>query len=201
MIVQNIEIANVQEVKLRLGSLKSKAPTVMCRAVNDAVSKAFTETKRSIAHDYHITQKNVAPHIQKIKANKSSLKGAISAKGERISLYKFKFKNGNPISAAVLGENGPKQLNGDPKAFIAVMKNEHEGIFVRKGLYKKKRKKMEYGKKRKVNAHNEQIRQLFGPSVPQMMKNETVMDHIRAEASETLQRRLEHHINYILQKG
>lgn len=72
---------------------------------------------------------------------------------------------------------------------------------MRKGLYKKKRKKMEYGKKRKVNAHNEQIRQLFGPSVPQMMKNETVMDHIRAEASETLQRRLEHHINYILQKG
>lgn len=57
MIVQNIEIANVQEVKLRLGSLKSKAPTVMCRAVNDAISKAFTETKRSIAHDYHITQK------------------------------------------------------------------------------------------------------------------------------------------------
>ena len=149
MIIQNIEVANVEEIKLRMGSLKDKAPTALCRAINDAVSKSFTETKRSIAHDYHITQKNVAPHIIKIKANKSNLKGAISAEGERISFYKFKFKDGNPISSAVLGENSPKQLNGDPKAFIAVMQNGHEGIFVRKGLYKKKRKKMEYGKKKK----------------------------------------------------
>lgn len=81
------------------------------------------------------------------------------------------------------------------------MKNGHKGIFMRKGLYAKKRKKMPYGKTQKINKHNEQIRQLFGSSVPQMMKNEETIDRITAMASETLQKRLEHHISYILQKG
>lgn len=46
--------------------------------------------------------KNVAPQIQTFKANKSNLKGVVFANGERISLYKFKHKDGKVVKAAVL---------------------------------------------------------------------------------------------------
>ena len=57
MIVSNIEVANIKEIKLRMGSLKNKAPIAMYRAINDSVSKTFTETKKVISANYHITQK------------------------------------------------------------------------------------------------------------------------------------------------
>lgn len=205
MIISNIDATNLELVKARLGSLKDRAPIALYRAINDSVAKTKTETKRAISKRYHIAQKNVALHIYSFKANKSNLKGAITTKGEKISLYKFRIKQGNPASAAVLRANSPKALEHDPKAFIATMKNGsgsgHVGIFERKGLYAKKRKTTEYGKARKINKHNEQIRELFGPAIPQMMGREETMERIRATANETLQRRLEHHINYLLEKG
>lgn len=203
MIISDVRITGIEDVERRLGSLKDKAPVAMYRAVNDSVSKSFTETKKAISANYHITQKNIAPSLKKLKASRSNLKGAVSAKGERISLYKFKHKGGNPISAAVKKSNSPKPLDGNPKAFIAVMKNanggNHNGIFERKGLYKKKRKTTEYGRRVKINKHNEQIRELDGPAIPQMMNDKKTMERIKNMASETMQRRLEHHIQRILQ--
>lgn len=205
MIIQNIDVTNLNQVKSRLGSLKDKAPVAMYRAINDSVAKTKTETKRAISKRYHIKQKDVKDNIYPFKASKSNLKGAIVTRGEKISLYKFKIKEGTTSSAAVLRQNSPKPLEHDPKAFIATMKNsdesEHTAFFERKGLYKKKRKKMEYGKKRKVNKHNEQIRQLFGPAIPQMMGRVETMEGIKVAANETLRKRLEHYINYFLEQG
>lgn len=45
MIISDVRITGIEDVERRLGSLKDKAPVAMYRAVNDSVSKSFTETK------------------------------------------------------------------------------------------------------------------------------------------------------------
>ena len=85
--------------------------------------------------------------------------------------------------AGVERAGGVKPLDGDPKAFIAIMKSGHKGVFEREG------------------DESLPIKQLYGPSVPQMIKNEEIMKKINDEANETLQKRIEAEINNILRKG
>ena len=205
VLIQHIDDVNIAEVKFRLRSVKDKAPVAMYRAINDAVAKTKTETKRSISSRYHITQKKVEPNIRPFKASKSNLKGSILTRGETISLLKFKINKRKNLSAAVLRQNSPKALTRNPKAFIATMKNkngsEHTGIFERKGDYEEKRKTRKDGKAQEVNKHNEKIRELDAPSIPQMFKSKETMKMVREAADETLKRRIEHYINYYLERG
>ena len=45
------------------------------------------------------------------------------------------------------------------------------------------------------------IKQLYGPSVPQMAKNEEIMEKINKESGETLEKRINAEVNNILRKG
>lgn len=201
MIVSNIEVPNIDEIEKRLGQFKAKAPQALYRAINNAVDKAFTEDKKAASEKYNVAQKNVAPTLRKAKASKANLKGAVISTGERIPLYDFKHKDGDPISVAVKKGNSMKPLSGDPKAFIATMKNGHIGIFERKGTLQKGRKTRRPGVQRTVNKHNERIKQLHSLSVPQMLKDEKMMKQVEKAAMNRLHERLEHHIDRILQKG
>lgn len=203
MIVSQVEVMGIREVEQRLGGLKNRAPDAMCRAINDEVSKTFTEMKKMPLEDFHVTsQKSVAKSLKKHKASRSSLKGAVSANGERIDLYKFKHSRSRGIAkAAVIKANSPKRLErGAKKAFIASMGNGHKGIFERQGLVKK-RKTRKKGVSSRITKHNESIRELTGLSVPQMLKNEESMTRIKQVAGERLNERLQHHIDYILSGG
>lgn len=201
MIVSEIRLDGDTEIQLRLKELKDRAPQALYRAINDAVSKTFTEEKRAAAGKYNIAQKNVAPTLRKVKASRSRLKGGVISTGERISLYDFKHSAGNPIKVSVKKGGSSKSLDGDPKAFIAEMKNGHIGIFERKRDYKKKIKKRKLGVKEGINRHNVRIKQLNSLSVPQMLKDEKLMGQVEDKARDVLMERLEHHIEYILRKG
>lgn len=202
MIVSQVDVTGIREVEQRLGRFKSQAPVAMYRAINDSVSKTFTEMKKVPGDEFHVAQKNVAPSLKKHKASRSSLKGAISANGERLDLYKFKHSLSKGIAkAAVMKANSPKGLEkGDKKAFIATMGNGHMGIFERQGLVKN-RKTRKKGRTNRITKHNESIRELTGLSVPQMLKNKESMERIKKVAAVRLNERLEHHINYILSRG
>lgn len=202
MIISQVDVAGIRDIEQRLGDFKNRAPVAMYRAINDSVSKTFTEMKKVPAEEFHVAQKNVAPSLKKHKASKSSLKGAISARGERLDLYKFKHSLSKGITkAAVKKVNSPKELQkGDKKAFIATMSNGHTGIFERPGI-KKMRHTRKPGRESTVTKHNELIRELTGLSVPQMLKNEESMERIKKVAATHLNKRLEHHINYILSRG
>ena len=76
-----------------------------------------------------------------------------------------------------------KPLGGDPKSFIAIMKSGHKGVFTR------------------TSGRSLPIKQLYGPSVPQMIKNEKIMKAINDDANETLQKRIDAEIANLLRKG
>lgn len=162
-----------------------------------AASKAKTETKRAIAKQYNIAQKEVSPTLSISKANRKKLWATLKSKGSPIALSKFAVspkdrptqKNGvyspGVYKADVKRSTGKRALDGSPKAFIAKMKSGHKGVVER---ISKKGKSLP-------------LKQLYGPSAPSMMNNEEAMEQIMEMADMTLQNRLEHHIQNILGGG
>lgn len=205
MIISNIELEGSDEIVKRLKELRGKAPQALCRAINDAVSKAFTEEKKVVSKKYNVSKADAGDTLKKVRASRSRLKGVVISKGERITLYKFNPIDGETISVAVKRGGAQKNLDGNPKAFIAKMDNGHIGIFERKGEYKDKIKRRKLGNVKKgrpgINKHNERIYEMHSLSVPQMLKDEELMGRIEDAARDKLYKRLDHHINYILGKG
>lgn len=194
--------SDINNIKQRLGRFEDKAPTVLSRAINRTVASVKTDIKRQVTKKYVISSTNVGATLKDVKANKNKLSGHVTSTGAVIPLGKFKvtpqkvvtYRDGEPnpthYSTSVFRKESPKPLVHDPKAFVAVMKNGHGGVFERV-----------WGKKSKVNPNKEVIQQRFGPSVPQMIKNADVIDIIKNKAESTLSKRIDAEINYILSKG
>ena len=190
MIVQKIEVTGIEDVEKRLGNLKSKAPLVVARAINRATTNAKKNMAKETSGKYFVSSGDVKKTITVTKATKSSLKAAVISNGTGIALSKFKVSPGTPVryrgknrSPKVYKAGGVKPLDGDPKSFIAIMKSGHKGVFTR------------------TSGRSLPIKQLYGPSVPQMIKNEKIMKAINDDANETLQKRIDAEIANLLRKG
>lgn len=195
MIYSEIKVANADEIEKRLGNFKSKAPLVLSRAINRSIQNVKKNMGKETSQRYYISSSDVKKTVRVVKATKGSLKAAAISSGEGIALSKFKVSPNTPVRyrgasrspkvyrAGVKKSGGVKPLDGNPKSFVAVMKSGHTGVFTRK------------------TGDSLPIRQLFGPSVPQIVKNEDIMSKINTEASETLQKRIDAEINNILRKG
>lgn len=188
--------AQLNDIKKRLGNLKNKAPTVLYRAINRAVRKAKTEAKDAANEEYFIAKGNIEKTLRITKASRSKLSAELTSRGGPIALTKFKVSPGHAVKrtkkgkpspkaykAAVKRDSGLKPLSGDPKAFFATMGSGHDGMMER------------------VSSRRLPLKQLYGPAVPSMIKNEEVIEKIQKEATETLEKRIDAEINNILQRG
>lgn len=196
MIYQEIRVTGVDEIEKKLGNLKNKAPTALYRAINRAAQKAKTETKREVSDKYFITQREVSDTIRLTKASRAKLSAELTSKGGPIALSKFKVSPRKQVSRTKRGKVSPavykagvekaggvKPLSGNPKAFFSAMGSGHEGVMER------------------VSSRRLPLKQLYGPAVPSMVKNEEVIERIQKEATETLEKRIDAEINNILQRG
>lgn len=195
MIIQKVEVTSVEEIEQRLGAFKSKAPLVVSRAINRAVSNIRKNMGKEVPQRYFVSSGTVRGTIRTVNANKGSLSGAVISHGSPIALAKFKISPNRGVkrtkkgyspgvySAGVEKSGGLKPLSGDPKAFMADMKSGHTGIWNR------------------VSGSRLPIKQLYGPSVPQMAKNEEIMAKVNKEAGETLEKRINAEVANILRKG
>lgn len=188
--------AQLNDIEKKLGNLKNKAPTVLCNAINRAVGKAKTEAKDAAKEEYFITKGNIEKTLRVTRASRSKLSAELTSRGGPIALTKFKVspqravkrtKRGKPspstYKAGVKRDSGLKPLSGNPKAFYATMGSGHNGIMER------------------VSSRRLPLKQLYGPAVPSMIKNEEVIERIQKEATETLEKRIDAEINNILQRG
>ena len=195
MIETRIEVDNIEEVKKRLGNLSHKAPSVIANAINRTTTNIKKTMAQETARRYNVTSGEVKKTITISRATRENPQGAAVSKASPVALAKFKvspnrrvtYTDGKPSPKVykVSVEKGPasKPLDVDPKAFIAVMKNGHQGIFRRK------------------TESSLPIKQLFGPSVPQMIKNDESMERIQAEAENTLRKRIDAEIENVLRRG
>lgn len=191
-----IEIQNVKQIEERLGSLKKKTPTVLANAINRAVTSIKKSMAIETSSKYNITSTDVKKTISIHKATRSNLVGRTISRSSPIALAKFKVSPNSPLKFGVSGKRSPlaykasvkkgkipEKLDKNPKAFIAIMKSGHKGVFIRK------------------TGESLPMKQLFGPSVPQMVKNEDSIRKIEKESQSTLEKRIDAEINNILRKG
>lgn len=181
-------------VEKRLGSLYEKAPVVMSRAANRTAATVAKTMRQEGAKRYRITSANIGKTIRTQRATYTFPYAAVKSTGEHVNLAKFRVTPNRPVNILQSGERSPGAyrasvrqgqsevyLTGTKKPFIAVMKNGYVGMFRRKNL--------------------RTIEGVAGPSVPQMLKNTEIMHVIDTNASEMMQKRLEHEISRMLEGG
>ena len=217
MIDTRIEADGIEEIKARLGDLERQAPSVLARAINRTTTNIKKNMAQQAASRYRVKSTDVKETINISKATRSKLGGVVISKGSPIALSKFMVNPDRPViysggkpsprvyEASVKKAGRMKKLDGDPKAFIAIMKSGHKGVFERTGKWttndtRAQTRTREYrkGRQKAYSRHNEIIRQRYGPSVPQMIKNEESMAKIQEEARSTLQKRIDAEIAHIL---
>jgi len=178
---------NAEQIKkgeMLLGGIKDALPRAQSNAINRSITSARAEAVRSVTKDYVITAGEVRKTIVIKNANPNNPVGAIRSSGSPIALSKFDISPKRPggkktnVTARVKRSGGRKPIK---KAFVAGVSSGHTGVFVRAG-------KARYP-----------LKQLYGPSIPQMVGNENVMKSVEEKATATLDKRLDHEINRILE--
>lgn len=191
------------EIKRRLGALADNSGKVIARAVN----RSYITGKNAIAgearKDYLITQKEVNdPKTLKItKATQAVPTATLEYTGGHRNLYLWnnkkavtpnktiKWSHGKPnvkvYKAAVARGNGRTKLQGENKPFIQRVRSGENSEFV--GLFR-----------RASPARDAKLVGVGAPAIPQILKNEKVMEQFRRSAGPMLQKRLEHEIDAML---
>lgn len=191
------------EIKRRLGLLADKSGKVIARAVNRSYTTGKNAVAKEAGRDYLIAQKDVnGPETLKIKrASQAEPVATLNYTGKHRNLYLWNNKkavtpdkiiswsHGKPnvkvYRAAVARGHGKVELGGENKPFIQRVRSGENGEFV--GLFR-----------RATAERNSKLVGVSAPSIPQILKNEKVIEQFRLAAGPMLQKRLEHEIDAIL---
>jgi hypothetical protein len=179
-----LSIEHMERLEAALSETPEKIPRAASRAINRAAYTARTEAARKAREEYVVRHGEVINTIKIYPANEGDLSASVISKGSVVPLIKFKVspktpqpKRKKPLTAMVKrGEGGPIA-----RAFTAQMKSGYIGVFQR------------------VQKPRLPIRQLYGPSIPQMIGSEKVSQWVEEKAQEKLSERLEHEINRALE--
>lgn len=164
----------------RASKLLQGVPEGLEKATLNALNRTLTATRaeavREIGKTYDIKSKTIRDTMSIQKANINTLSGSVISRGSPIPLINFKVNPRTPSpkrkkQTFVSIKKSGAYLEG---AFVAEMPSDHIGVYERLG-------------KRRLP-----IRQLYGPSAPQMMKEDGVMEAIQKKAHDTVLERLEH---------
>lgn len=174
--------SQVEKAQRMLSGIKGGAEKAMARAINRAVENAKSNVVSSVRENYTAKAGDIRKTIKISKANPKKLQAAVTSVSQLVELSSFKVspktvngKRRSPIRAAVK-KGSPKPLG---QAFIARVNGKNR-VFER------------------VGAKRLPVRQLYGPSIPQMIGNPSVLNKIMEQAQQTLEKRLDHEISAML---
>lgn len=169
-------------------------------ALKRGLSKTRAEAMRRVKQVYTVKSGPLSENTNiriKNPSGSGEIIGYIHFNGTKIPLYKFSVTPKTPGSRTGVfatvkrGEGGP--LNS---AFIAGMSNDHTGVFERNGEQGIKSRLAEYQKHR--TKHTEKIEEKMGLAAAQMVGNEKIIEPLSEEVQKTVNERLEHEIERIL---
>lgn len=191
------------EVKRRLGILADQSGKVIARAVNRSYTTGKNAVAKEASKDYLITQKDVnnSKTLKITKATRAEPTATLQYTGEHRNLYLWNNKRavspnktihwsrGKPnvkvYKAAVARGHTKVALRGENKPFIQRVRKGENGEFV--GLFR-----------RATPERDSKLVGVSAPAIPQILKNERVMEQFRRSAGAMLQKRLEHEIEAVL---
>ncbi len=178
-----LEVEVEENLDRAMQILAGLGETVTRKAVSSAIRRAMdsarAELKRSVTQEYTLSQKTFLANVWYKNSVKNDYSVSVAYCGHVIPLINFntKVSSDGRVTAQVKRSSTPQALT---RAFKSEV-NGHVGIFEREG------------------DERLPIKELYGPSVPQMMySNEEVLDAATDKAVEVFDQRLDHEIDAFL---
>lgn len=189
-----------QEIKRRLGTLQSRTGHVIARAANRTIATGKKVIKEETVKVYRVKKKDVAkvlsverataqiPHVHfafrdthQNLARFSSVKSTLTPRTPVISSDPT---NPNPAyyKAKIMQGGHAMALKDDPKPFVQFAGENKEAILLQ----------------RESKSARAPLRGVAAPAMPQILKNEKVMERFERETTDKFQERLEHEIDQVL---
>lgn len=172
----------IQRARQMLVGFENQLGKVMARAVNRATENARSNVVREVRDHYNVKAGDIRKSMKISRAKAGRPVAVLSSTGSALPTMAFQVRPGTvngkrrtPIRVSI--KKGESTLM--ERSFIARV-NGRIGVYER------------IGKKRMP------IRQLYGPSIPQMVGNERIVESVAESAREMLDSRLDHEINRIL---
>lgn len=218
----NISVPDIKEVQAQMVTAKNKAPLAIQRAINSTIKQVSRDVGKEAKQKYIISQPEVRKTLHLKKATKKDLTGVVSSRDDKKPrLYGFKVTPkdvrtapwpGNQPPSAEPQEDGEEQEansgnakpefyaarikkrvkeknltgnSGRSKAFVARMKSGHIGVFERmKGT--------------KTKGGKEKLAELYGMSIPSMIKSRDVAFEIQQKGQTFLETQVQKEIRRVM---
>lgn len=184
--------ADVKGVTTSLNRYIGEQQKAVVRALNKTATQARTAASVEVrAAGYNIKSSAIKNSFAIQRATRSNLVVVLKATGRPVALINYGARQGkNGVSIQV--KAGRTVLR---HAFIATMPNGHRGVFERTG--KQHKKVVRNGKVRRSGLP---IKELFGPSIPQSLANESVQTALMKKIREKFPQILRHELAFVASK-
>lgn len=205
MATVSIDENALNEAKRALSEIKNGVETALMRSINRALSSANTEAARGIAAEVNLTQKRIKENFSLNQAALNKLNGKFRSKGRPVPIVEYSARQTKTGVSVQVRKDRPRKVL--PLTFLATMGSGHQGVYQRKhkrGTGKpigNTAKFMLNYPARWPKQYRLPIEEMFGPRVEDILSNTPVMDKVLDEAGKTLNERLEHETEYILEKA
>jgi len=174
----SIKVEQTERLQNLFENTPKEIPKIISRALNRSATFARTASARKVRQTYRVKHAQVIGSIKIKKAYPGDLVAELRSEDSPIPLTGFQAsKNRKGYRVSVKRGTG-KQIN---HAFLLTpSKFGDSNISIRK------------------TANRTPTQGLFGPSIPQMIGNENIIDGVVDEATEMLGKRMEHEISRLL---
>ncbi|GMB00433.1 phage tail protein [Pelosinus sp. IPA-1] len=170
-----------------LSHIKNGGPRAINSALNRTITGVRTDLVRSVRDNYDVKASDVRNAMQLKKSNPSTLTASIGASGAPLPLINFRVKPAQPgkqkpgsTLRVSVKKSGGKPIKG---AFVAKLQGGRVGVAIR------------VGKARLP------LKELHGPSVPQMLGEANLATNVMSSAQERFLKRIAHEVDWLLEKG
>jgi hypothetical protein len=162
----------------RLESIGGDVRRATVRALNRTIGTAQTATLRALAADTGLAQKDLRPSLEIQRATFQRQEATLIVTGRRIPLLGFRARQTRRgVTYRLPGGRGRA-----PRAFLATMRSGHTGVFQRRG------------------APRLPIHELFGPSLPHVVRRRAIFEAVGRDAEATLEKNLAHEVEFLLRR-
>lgn len=176
----------IDKVAKELAAMPEKVTPVLSQAINRAMTSGRAKAATKARETYSV---------------KAGLlkQGIVIRRANRNNLYASARFKGSPVPLAEFGAKPQGRTKAGKRRFLRVLAKEKRQVEMQHAFM------INSGGKNLVGEHPagspQRIHWLYGPSVPQMMGEQRVIDEFERRAKEVLVERVEHGIEHALEGG
>ena len=182
-----IDDGQLERAKTLLAGVPDGVEKAASAALNRAAEHARTQAKRKVRETYTVKMNRIDERLDVKRANPKSLFASVQSRGRPVVLSYFNVRPGQPLNKrttklvyAQVRRDGGGTIR---KVFVARTKSGHIGVF-----------------RRTDGNKSLPIKQLYAPSLPQMLGTKSISEFTMDAALQVMPVRFEHEISRLLPK-